>query len=195
MLLACIDESYTDELFFLGALVVDDDAACAIESGLDDLVAEYAEQFDVPGDAELHGHELFHGKGDWSGLSIRKLVNVYDRAMRVIGSAGASIAAGDDSCVVVVADEVHNQERHRTNFRSYRRDGTPGYRRSTLPHVLDTLHFGPSEHSRLLQAIDLVTFVHRRREAVSERDERARLALARMWSRVEPSVRFCSTWP
>lgn len=173
MLLAYIDESYTDTMFFLGALVVDDDAARSIEGGLDALVAEYAGQFDVPEDAELHGHELFHGKGDWSRLSIRQLVNVYDRAMRVIGGAGATvairgldivkqkrkyhdpypphevvlsqllervedIAARQDSCVVVVADEVHNEERHRTNFRSYRRDGTPGYRRSTLPHVLDT---------------------------------------------------------
>lgn len=65
MLLAYIDESYTDTMFFLGALVVDDDdAARSIEGGLDALVAEYAGQFDVPEDAELHGHELFHGKGD-----------------------------------------------------------------------------------------------------------------------------------
>ncbi|MBW0254854.1 DUF3800 domain-containing protein [Cellulomonas sp. PS-H5] len=95
---------------------------------------------------------------------------------------------------LVLADEVHNSERHRTNFRDFRTDGTPGYRSSTLPRLLDTIHFAPSHHSRLLQAADLVTFLYRRRSAHVESDERARAANDLIWSHVEPAVEHEHCW-
>jgi hypothetical protein len=232
VLLAFVDESYeTDAFFALGAVIVTAAAAAAIENGLDDLVAEWSS---VPGvglsdAAELHGYEVFHGKGAWASMPVRQRVNVYQRAMRVIGTPGARIAlrgmdvvaqrrryvdplpphdvvlghllesidreaASRGKRVVVTADEVHTQERHRSNFRSYRRVGTPGYRSSRLPTLLDTLHFGPSQHSRLLQASDLVTYLWRRRHVVEESDHRARAASDLAWAAVEDAIAAEHVW-
>ncbi|MCK0116283.1 DUF3800 domain-containing protein [Isoptericola sp. S6320L] len=213
----------------MGALLVDTDAACSIEKGLDELVTTDASQSGLASEAELHGYELFHGKGDWAKLAMRQQINVYDRALRIIGGSGAKIlfrgmdvkaqiaryvdpfpphditlghllesineaCRADNEYAVVVADEVHAQDRHRTNFRDYRRTGTPGYQSSTLPNVIDTIHFGPSAHSRLLQAIDLATFVYRRRCTVRETNPKARVALDRMWGHIEPAVRVQWVW-
>lgn len=230
MLLAYVDESYAkDQYFCLGAVLVDGPSSARIEAGFDALVAEYASQTALPRHAELHGYEVFHGKGDWSALRTRQLINVYDRAMRIIGSSGASLvfrsmdvarqvqryhtphpphdvvlghllesidnlADNLDELVVVIADEVHAEERHRSNFRSFRRLGTPGYQSSTLPHLLDTLHFAPSKHSRLLQAADLATFMHRRRAMGVETDPRAIEASDRLWSHVAGSVKRNWHW-
>lgn len=95
---------------------------------------------------------------------------------------------------LVVADEVHTQERHRTNFRDFRLNGTPGYMTSTLPRLLDTIHFAPSHHSRLLQAADLVAFLHRRRETHVEADPRAARANDQIWAEVEPAVIHRHCW-
>jgi len=230
VLLAYVDESYIAKRFFcLGALLVDDESACWIEEGLDALVDEYASKTALPASAELHGHELFQGKGDWEHLAMRQQINVYDRALRIIGSSGAHlvfrgmnvaaqlerysnpypphdvvlghllesinhVGSRESRKVVVVADEVHAQERHRTNFRSYRREGTPGYQSSKLPQVIDTIHFGPSEHSRLLQAIDLATFIYRRRCTVTETNPKAQATLGRLWAHIETSVRVSWIW-
>jgi hypothetical protein len=54
---------------------------------------------------------------------------------------------------------------------------------------LDTLHFVPSQHSRLIQAADLVTFLHRRRCTIKETDPRQAQALERIWSHVQARIR------
>jgi hypothetical protein len=103
-------------------------------------------------------------------------------------------AGGERAHALILADEVHAQERHRTNFRGFRDGGTPGYRSSTLPRLLDTIHFAPSHHSRLLQAADLVTFMHRRRCVHTEPDARARAANDRIWSKIEPALEHVMCW-
>jgi len=65
--------------------------------------------------------------------------------------------------ILVICDDISDPNLHRASLRSYQLHGTPGYRSSRLPHILDTVHFAPSKHSRLLQAVDLVTFMHQRR--------------------------------
>lgn len=99
-----------------------------------------------------------------------------------------SAAGASGAHALVLADEVHNSERHRTSFRDFRTGGTPGYQSSTLARLLDTIHFAPSHHSRLLQAADLVTFLHRRRSTHEEGDPRAQAANDLIWAHVEPVV-------
>jgi hypothetical protein len=230
VLLAYVDESYSKGYFFLAAIIVNSDSAVAIESGLDAIVREYAQATSLPEEAELHGHELFNGHGAWGALQIRQQINVYGRALEVIGKSGAhvvlrgmnvtrqkerygenawpphdvvlghllesvdSVATELDDRLVVVADEIHSSERHRESFRGYRVNGTPGYRSSRLPSLVDTIHFGPSKHSRLLQAADLVAFMHHRRSAVIETDARQVRAIERMWVHVEPCIKHRWTW-
>ncbi len=229
LLLAYVDESYTADYFFLGAIVVDGAAAGRIEDGLDRVMLDYRGRFGLGASTELHGHPLFQGRDEWREVPTRVRINVYERAMDVVGTSGARIvlrgvnvrrqreryvnpdpphevvlghllervntyAGARSARALVLADEVHTQERHRTNFRNFRVGGTPGYRSSTLQHLLDTIHFAPSRHSRLLQAADLVTFMHRRRCAHTETDGRAQKANAGIWATVAAAVEHEHCW-
>lgn len=229
LVLAYVDESYTSDRFYLGAVVVDGAAAERIEEGLDAIVRDYAGRFGLSPSTELHGNPLFQGKDMWNDVPTRARINVYERAMEVVGASGARVvlrgmnvrrqrerytdphpphevvlghllervndcARRAGAHALVVADEVHTQERHRTNFRDFRTGGTPGYRSTTLPQLIDTIHFAPSHHSRLLQAADLVTFLHRRRATHPERDARAQAANDAIWSHITPVVDHELCW-
>jgi Protein of unknown function (DUF3800) len=226
--LAYIDESYTQEFYFLGAVVVDEVSAPALEKALD-AVSEKARAAYLPhvsAPLELHGYPMFQGGEDWAPIKrqVRALISVYEQAMIAIGSQDVAIFLRGLDCVrhrarysnpwpehsvvlqymlerlndygrslgeqvLVIADDIDDPDRHRANLREFRLAGTPGYRSSQLPNILDTLHFAPSKHSRLIQAADLVTFLHRRRTTVVESDPRQRQALERLWSHVAPRVR------
>ncbi|MDG4789204.1 DUF3800 domain-containing protein [Micromonospora sp. WMMD1102] len=81
-----------------------------------------------------------------------------------------AFAAKEEQLALVIADEVDNQAAHRADLTRYREDGTGGYRSRQINRIVDTLHFAPSHSSRLVQAVDLVTFLHRRMQTVVETD-------------------------
>lgn len=232
MLLAYVDESYTHDYFYLGALVVDSgEQALEIESGLDSLIDEFRSSGAAPvkRDVELHGKEIFHGQDGWAGVPVRVRIAIYRRAMTIVRESGARFIVRGMDCakqraryrkvqpphevvlahlleqldlfarqrkthVLVVADEVHTSERHRTNFRDYRAWGTPGYKSSTLDRIIDTIHFAPSHHSRLLQASDLMTYLYRRRKTHPEPNARAQAATDSVWSELLPTIEHEWTW-
>ncbi|WPF82139.1 DUF3800 domain-containing protein [Sanguibacter sp. 4.1] len=105
-----------------------------------------------------------------------------------------ALAQDEDEHILVVADEIHSQDRHRSNFRDYRSWGTPGYKSRRLDRVRDTIHFAPSHYSCLLQAADLVTYLYRRRRTHSEPDARAQAATDTVWAEIQPAVAVASTW-
>jgi hypothetical protein len=226
--LAYIDESYTSDFYFIGAVVVDDTSAPALERTLDD-VAERARKAYLPHAAEpleLHGHPLFHGAKEWGPIKnqIRALISVYEQAMQAIGGQDVHIFLRGLDCarhraryvnpwpehqvvlqhmlerldefgqqlgeqILVIADEIGDPNRHRANLHGFRITGTPGYRSSQLPNILDTLHFVPSQHSRLIQAADLVTFLHRRWATVIETNPKQAETIQRLWGHVASGVR------
>lgn len=228
MRLAYLDESYTQDHFFIGAVVVGEHPAAALTRRRD-AVAEGARAAYLPqllNPPELHGHPLFQGVHEWKSLKprVRALISVYDQAMRAIGDQDLHIflrgldrrrhrlrytqpraehevvlhhllerlndfghSLGEQ--ILVIADEITDPNELRARLTEFRRIGTPGYRPSHLEHILDTLHFAPSTHSRLLQAADLVTFIHRRRRTIKESDRRQAAAIERIWSHVECRVR------
>jgi hypothetical protein len=228
--LAYVDESYTSDLYFVAAVVVDDACASALGPALDDVVIRASQRHPgVKDTAELHGHSIFHGKDDWTGLPPRARINIYDQVMRAIGDHRADVfLRGIDrnrqaarysrpdpphdvvlqhllerlndfgrrlrEPVLVIADEIHEHDRHRSNLRDFRQFGTPGYRSSTLPMILDTLHFVPSKHSRLIQAADMVAFLHCRRRCRTDTDPRAQRANDLLWSRIGGRIRHQGTW-
>lgn len=95
-------------------------------------------------------------------------------------------AAMREQLVLVIADEVDNPATHRSDLSRYRTTGTGGYRSRRLTHIVDTLHFAPSHASRLVQAVDLVTFLFRRIASGTVADPREVAANERLWSWVEP---------
>jgi hypothetical protein len=226
--LAYIDESYTRDFYFIGAVVVDDVSAPALEGALDKVAEQARTAYlpDAPAPLELHGNPLFQGSKEWAPIKqrIRALISVYDQAMQAIGNQDLHIFLRGLDCrrhraryatpwpehsvvlqyllerldefgqnldeqILVIADDIDDPDRHRTNLHGFRISGTPGYRSSHLPNILDTLHFAPSHHSRLIQAADLVTFLHRRRATITETNAKQAQAIDRLWSHVQGRVR------
>jgi len=106
-----------------------------------------------------------------------------------------------DECVtergdyaLVIADEVDGQAQHRADLSSYREVGTRGYRHRKLTRIVDTLHFAPSHASRLVQAVDVITFLFRRVFTHTESDRRSREAKSAMWSRLQPRIHHQLCW-
>lgn len=95
---------------------------------------------------------------------------------------------------LLIADELPDQDQYRDDLGAYQELGTPGYLPSQLTNIVDTIHFAPSRASRLLQAADLIAYMHRRIETHTETDPRAIKARERMWSHVEPRVHHRWTW-
>lgn len=95
---------------------------------------------------------------------------------------------------LIIADEIDEQAKHRTDLTSYRRAKTPGYRARRLTRIVDTLHFAPSHASRLVQAADMITFLHRRISTHTESDARATRANTRLWQRIEPKIEHNHCW-
>jgi hypothetical protein len=103
-------------------------------------------------------------------------------------------AGRTDQAALIIADELHEHDRRRTDLRDFKDYGTPGYLSSRLPQIVDTIHFAPSNHSRLLQAADLVAYLHHRRKVHTETDPRAERANNRLWGKIQDSIEHEWTW-
>jgi hypothetical protein len=103
-------------------------------------------------------------------------------------------AAARNELALMIADEIDQQDAHRRDLWSYQRLGTWGYRGHAITRIVDTLHFAPSESSRLLQAADLVAFLYRRVHAHTETDPRAAREWASTWARLFPAVSHSWCW-
>ncbi|MEW2376842.1 DUF3800 domain-containing protein [Micromonospora sp. NPDC047812] len=102
-------------------------------------------------------------------------------------------AASRGEYALVIADEVHDQATHRADLSRYRVSGTGGYRSRKLTRIVDTLHFAPSHASRLVQAVDLVTFLFQRLDLPGT-DPRAAAVNEQLWGLVAPRCYHCWCW-
>lgn len=95
------------------------------------------------------------------------------------------VAKRDRTHALIIADDRSDRERHRERFTTYQTDGTPGvYMHTTLDTLLDTVHFAPSHRSRMLQAADMLAFIHRRYQTVRESDPRATENMNKLWDKI-----------
>ncbi len=96
-----------------------------------------------------------------------------------------AVAERGGTYALIIADERGDRERHRDRFATYQTKGTPGvYMHTTLDRLLDTVHFAPSHHSRMLQAADVLAFTYRRKMTVVESDHRAQVVMDRVWAKI-----------
>jgi uncharacterized protein DUF3800 len=94
VLLAYLDESYTLERYYMGALIVPEDSAIPLTAALDDIVTKTATTCpDLSPEAELHAYELTGGKGDWAPTRpmLRLRIGVYRDALRAIADHDAEL--------------------------------------------------------------------------------------------------------
>ncbi len=103
-------------------------------------------------------------------------------------------AANHDQSALVIADEVDRAHEYRRDLWRYHRESTPGWKARRLTNIVDTIHFAPSHASRLVQAADLIAYLHGRMTSGADRDERAVRANERLWSRIKPRVHHCDWW-
>lgn len=83
-----------------------------------------------------------------------------------------------DQLGLVLADEHHSATSARRSLRASRTTGAPGSADRALQAIADTIYFGPSHESRLLQAADMATFFLNRALTVAERDSRSEATVA-----------------
>ncbi|MEV0006091.1 DUF3800 domain-containing protein [Micromonospora sp. NPDC050980] len=95
---------------------------------------------------------------------------------------------------LVIADEVAQPGLYRADLSLYQQHGLWGESTRRLTRIVDTLHFAPSSASRLVQAADLIAFLHRRIETETAPDDRARRANSAIWARVGPRVQHSTCW-
>lgn len=86
----------------------------------------------------------------------------------------------DDALGLVLADEHHAASHARRSLRDFKAAAAPGYTTGALHCIADTIYFGPSNESRLLQAADVATFFLNRHRTVAERDDRARRSVEKI---------------
>lgn len=108
MLLVYMDESYTRDLYWIAALVCPEHVVRPLTEALDRVVLEAAEAYrGVHPHIELHGYDLFQGKGDWKVLAAmpRARIGVYHDAF-------AAIASFDVDIIIRGMDVKRQRERY-----------------------------------------------------------------------------------
>lgn len=230
VLLTYVDESHSKDRYFIAGLAVHHEDVRSLEGALNDVVKRAVTELGVGSSrAELHGHPLFHGNGEWEKAKPRQRIAIYNWAFQAIADHDVTIflrgvnikrlkerytypddphdvflqhliervntyAGQTEQAAMIIADELHEHDRRRRDLQDFKDYGTPGYLSSRLPRIVDTIHFAPSHHSRLIQAADLVAFLHHRRQVHTETDPRATKANDGLWSRIENKIHHQHVW-
>jgi len=231
--LVYVDESYCKVCYYVVALLVPDTEAQALTTALDTVVRQATKSYNsIRPTAELHGYDLFQGKGDWEPIKLmpRARIGVYDRALCVIADHDVKVIIRGvltqqlhdharqphtvalahlleccdehleamNDLGLVIADEpgqANQQSEYRADLRRYQDIDNLGYHRRRITRIVDTIHFAPSSASRLVQAVDLIAFLHHRIKTTPETaDARAVRANAALWQRIQSRVTHCYCW-
>ncbi|MBA2324930.1 MAG: DUF3800 domain-containing protein [Pseudonocardiales bacterium] len=94
MLLTYIDESYTDDHYYIAALMIPEEAILSLGSALDAVVKTASRNYaGISENAELHAHDLVGGKGDWKilGPMLRARIGIYNNAIQAIADHEVTI--------------------------------------------------------------------------------------------------------
>lgn len=93
MLLAYVDESYTEDWFTMAALLVDGPEAVALSKELDRVSADASRAYGLKAGVELHGHEIFHAGGAWDGVPVRARIGVFDDVIEAVAGQNVQVVA------------------------------------------------------------------------------------------------------
>lgn len=94
MQLVYVDESYCEECYYMAALLVPETEIQVLTTALDSVTRRATANYDgIRPTSELHGHDLFQGKGAWEPLKLmpRARIGVYDQALRAIADHNVAV--------------------------------------------------------------------------------------------------------
>lgn len=125
-----------------------------------------------------------------AGLNERRLSwsednDPHDWALKFLLERLNRKAHAEDQYMLCICDDVQNRDVYRKKLQHYRVNGTGGASSSHLERIADTLHFAPSCHSRMVQAVDMVTYVLNKQRFPPE-NAKARVAWDGLWDVLEP---------
>ncbi|AXV09483.1 hypothetical protein DVS28_a4825 [Euzebya pacifica] len=95
---------------------------------------------------------------------------------------------------LVIADQISDEDTYRLNLWNFQRTSTIGYRARQLTRIVDTLHFVPSNRSRLVQAADMIAFLKRRMMSTAPQNQRVLQANQRLWDILAPRMHHEGCW-
>jgi hypothetical protein len=99
-----------------------------------------------------------------------------------------ALAGERDTDFLAIADEIDESDTYRASYWDMQRLDTLSRYGGKLNRAVDALHFAPSHHSRLLQAADLVSFLHFRIRRTPVTDSKSAKASADLWDIIESRV-------
>jgi hypothetical protein len=219
-----MDETHTAASYWICGMVVHVDHVLSAQAVLQGVAEKAAANYEMPKVPELHGYELFSREGSFKGMPPRVCVGIYADALDALVEAEPVIILrgvdrqkvrmqnphrlawryaiesvdelGGEGPTQVVADEhAETEQALRGDIRSYITDGTGGWKPRTIKNVLPGLKFVNSRENSLLQAADLVAYLHQRRFNVpAESDARSQSAREMLWTKLAPFVRAERIW-
>jgi len=221
---AYMDETHNADAYWICGAVVHVDKIRPAQAALREIAERIADDFGLSDAPELHGYDLFSREGGFERVPPRACIGVYAQALDVLARAEPAIVLrgvnrpkirhqnphrvawryaiesvdelGGEGPILVVADE-HAETEHalRGDIRSYIEWGTGGWKSRTIEKVIPELKFLDSRTNELLQAADLVAYLHLRRQTFEEeRDSRSQAAREMLWRKVVPFVRVERIW-
>lgn len=137
-----------------------------------------------------------------TGIDIPRLYRRYTspehphrEALDILTQSVNTLAGRNGVDFLAIADEIDRSDTLRASYWDLQRLDTLSRHGGKLDRAVDALHFAPSHHSRLLQAVDLVSFLHFRIRRTPVTDQRSTKASADLWKVVENQVWAETVWP
>jgi hypothetical protein len=127
---------------------------------------------------DLRAHRTRYGSAAYPPhlLTLAQVLEEVDDRLRLLDQP--------EELGLVLADEHHSAANARRSLRDFKVASVPGYTNRALTRIADTLYFGPSHESRMLQAADFATFFLNRDLTIAESDPRAAKAVADVVGRI-----------
>lgn len=104
------------------------------------------------------------------------------------------MAKGRNTHFMAIADDIDQADTLRASYWQFQRFGTLSRYAGKIDRAVDALHFAPSKHSRLLQAADLVSYLHFRRRRSNVTDPRAVKVNDDLWDRIKGRLYAHHIW-
>jgi len=219
-----MDETHDVGSYWLCGVVVQTSRIKETQAALTSVSEKAARVFHFAEPPELHGYDLFSRMRLFKDKPPPACFRIYGNALDAFATCEPIIVLrgvnrkkirivdphrlawryaveaidehGGDGPILIVADRHEaTEDALRDDIRDYITGNTGGWKPRTLKKLLPDLMFMHSHENPLLQASDLVAYLHRRRfNLETEGDPRQHYWREYLWSKVERFVRVSHVW-